>query len=328
MNAAAHATQRAHAALTDLRPQPDDITADALAGLSQTPKTLPSKYFYDARGSQLFEAITRQPEYYLTTTELSLLEASMSSIAQAIGAGVHVVEYGSGSGRKTELLLQGLRDVVAYTPLEISRTALLESTARLAEQFPQIQMLPVCTDFTRPLQLPAAQRPARRHVVFFPGSTLGNFTDTAAIELLDAMRQTMGADGCALIGIDLDKDAALIEAAYNDGAGVTAEFTVNLLARLNREIGSDFDLEGFRHRAVYARERGRIETFLVSQRAQRVHVGGQEFTFAEGEAMQVEYSYKYTDARFAELAAAAGLKVTHGWNDAKDWFGLRLLRPL
>lgn len=148
--------QRAHAALTDLRPQPDDITADALAGLSQTPKTLPSKYFYDARGSQLFEAITRQPEYYLTGTELALLEASMASIAQAIGAGVHVVEYGSGSGRKTELLLQGLRDVVAYTPLEISRTALLDSTARLAQQFPQIQMLPVCTDFTKPLQLPQA----------------------------------------------------------------------------------------------------------------------------------------------------------------------------
>lgn len=148
--------QRAHAALTDLRPQPDGITADALAGLSQTPRTLPSKYFYDAHGSQLFEAITRQPEYYLTGTELALLEASMASIAQAIGAGVHVVEYGSGSGRKTELLLQGLRDVVAYTPLEISRTALLESTARLAQQFPQIQMLPVCTDFTKPLQLPQA----------------------------------------------------------------------------------------------------------------------------------------------------------------------------
>ncbi|MFW9440326.1 L-histidine N(alpha)-methyltransferase [Xanthomonas euvesicatoria] len=328
MNAAAHALQRAHAALTDLRPQPNDITADALAGLSQTPKTLPSKYFYDARGSQLFEAITQQPEYYLTRTELGLLEASMGSIAQAIGAGVHVVEYGSGSGRKTELLLQGLRDVVAYTPLEISRTALLESTARLAQQFPQIQMLPVCTDFTKPLRLPDAQRPARRHVVFFPGSTLGNFADAAAIELLDAMRQTMGSDGCALIGIDLDKDAGLIEAAYNDAAGITAEFTLNLLARLNREIGSDFDLDGFRHHAVYVRERGRIETFLISQRAQRVQVGGKDIAFAEGEAMQVEYSCKYTDARFAELAAAAGLKVTHGWNDAKDWFGLRLLRPL
>lgn len=160
LNVAAHAMQRAHAALTDLRPQPDDITADALAGLSQTPKTLPSKYFYDARGSQLFEAITQQPEYYLTRTELSLLEASMGSIAQAIGAGVHVVEYGSGSGRKTELLLQGLRDVVAYTPLEISRTALLESTARLAQQFPQIQMLPVCTDFANRCACP--MRSARR----------------------------------------------------------------------------------------------------------------------------------------------------------------------
>ncbi|MFA4639045.1 L-histidine N(alpha)-methyltransferase, partial [Xanthomonas perforans] len=266
--------------------------------------------------------------YYLTRTELGLLEASMGSIAQAIGAGVHVVEYGSGSGRKTELLLQGLRDVVAYTPLEISRTALLESTARLAQQFPQIQMLPVYTDFTKPLRLPDAQRPTRRHVVFFPGSTLGNFADAAAIELLDAMRQTMGSDGCALIGIDLDKDAGLIEAAYNDAAGITAEFTLNLLARLNREIGSDFDLDGFRHHAVYVRERGRIETFLISQRAQRVQVGGKDIAFAEGEAMQVEYSCKYTDARFAELAAAAGLKVTHGWNDAKDWFGLRLLRPL
>lgn len=212
--------------------------------------------------------------YYLTGTELALLEASMPSIAQAIGAGVHVVEYGSGSGRKTELLLQGLRDVVAYTPLEISRSALLDSTARLAQQFPQIQMLPVCTDFTKPLRLPDAQRPARRHLVFFPGSTLGNFTDAAAIALMDAMRQTMGSDGCALIGIDLDKDAGLIEAAYNDAAGVTAEFTLNLLARLNHEIGSDFDLDGFRHHAVYARERGRIETFLISQRAQRVQVGG------------------------------------------------------
>ncbi|MEE7546630.1 L-histidine N(alpha)-methyltransferase [Xanthomonas sp. Kuri4-1] len=328
MNAAAHALQRAHAALTDLHPQPDDIAADALSGLAQTPKTLPSKYFYDAEGSQLFEAITRQPEYYLTGTELALLEARMPSIAQAIGAGAHVVEYGSGSGRKTELLLQGLAQPVAYTPLEISRSALLASTARLSQQFPQIEMLPVCTDFTRPLSLPAARRPSRRHVMFFPGSTLGNFTHEAAIELMDAMRQTMGSDGCALIGIDLDKAPALIEAAYNDAAGVTARFTLNLLARLNREIGSDFDLDGFRHRADYVRERGRIETFLVSQRVQSVHVAGQRFDFDEGEAMQVEYSYKYTDAGFAELAAAAGLKVTHGWNDPRDWFGLRLLRPL
>ncbi|WDS34885.1 L-histidine N(alpha)-methyltransferase [Pseudoxanthomonas sp.] len=327
MNAAASALMRARSALTDLHPLPDDIAADAVAGLSKTPKTLPSKYFYDAEGSRLFEAITRQPEYYLTGTELALLEASLPSIAQAIGPGVHVVEYGSGSGRKTELLLESLHDVVAYTAVEISRTALIESTARLSQQFPQIEMLPVCADFTRPLALPGAKRPAQRTVMFFPGSTLGNFTTDEAARLLVAMRQTMGAHGCALIGIDLDKDDALIEAAYNDAAGVTAQFTLNLLARLNREIGSDFDLGGFRHKAVYARERGRIETFLVSQRAQSVQLAGRTFDFAADEAMQVEYSHKYTDAGFNALATHAGLRTTHGWNDARDWFGLRLLQP-
>ncbi|WP_340647705.1 L-histidine N(alpha)-methyltransferase [Pseudoxanthomonas winnipegensis] len=328
MNAAACAMTRARDALTDLRPKPDDITADALEGLSRDPKTLPSKYFYDAEGSRLFEAITHLPEYYLTRTELALLEQRLPSIAQAIGPGAHVVEYGSGSGRKTELLLEHLHAPVAYTPVEISRTAVVQATARLSEHFPAIEMLPVCADFTRPLDLPQSARPAQRTVMFFPGSTLGNFTDEAAQALLDGMRQTMGPGGCALVGIDLDKEPALIEAAYNDAAGITAAFTLNLLARLNREIGSDFDLDAFAHRAVYVRERLRIETFLVSQRAQTVKVGGRRFDFAQGEAMQVEYSHKYTDARFAQLAARAGLKVTHGWNDARDWFGLRLLQPL
>ena len=326
MNAAV-ALQRARSALTDLRPQPDDIAADAVTGLSRTPKALPSKYFYDAEGSRLFEAITRVPEYYLTRTELALLEDKLPAIAQAIGPGAHVVEYGSGSGRKTELLLEHLRDPVAYTPIEISRTAVLDATARLSVHFPQIEMLPVCADFTKPLTLPKASQRAQRTVVFFPGSTLGNFANDSAQALLAGMRQTMGPNGCALIGVDLDKDTALIEAAYNDAAGVTAAFTLNLLARLNREIGSDFDLEAFRHHAVYVRDRLRIETCLVSQRAQQVHVAGKTFAFAAGEAMQVEYSHKYTDASFATLAESAGLKVTHGWNDARDWFGLRLLQP-
>jgi dimethylhistidine N-methyltransferase len=324
---AALALERARSTLTDLRPQPDDIAADAIAGLSRTPKALPSKYFYDAEGSRLFEAITRLPEYYLTRTELALLEAQLPSMAQAIGPGAHVVEFGSGSGRKTELLLEHLREPVAYTPIEISRTALLEATARLSQHFPQIQMLPVCADFTKALALPQAARRAQRTVMFFPGSTLGNFASDSAQALLEGMRRTMGPHGCALVGIDLDKDPALIEAAYNDAAGVTAEFTLNLLARLNREIGSDFDLTAFRHHAVYVRERLRIETSLVSQRDQQVHVAGRTFAFAQGEAMQVEYSHKYTDASFAALAAAAGLKITHGWNDARDWFGLRLLQP-
>lgn len=318
---------RVQAALTDLDPSQDDILGDALAGLARVPKRLSSKYFYDARGSQLFEEITRQPEYYPTRVEQALLDARIDVIAAAIGPQAHVVEYGSGSGRKTRQLLAGLDAPVAYTPIEISRAMLLASTAQLAVEFPQIQMLPVCADFTRSVTLPVPARAPQRTLVFFPGSTLGNFTHDEAVALLRAMRATMGAHGQALIGIDLDKDPALIEAAYNDAAGVTAQFTLNLLARLNREIGSDFDLDGFRHHAVYERARCRIETFLVSQRAQQVTIADARFAFAPGEAMLVEYSHKYTDAGFAELAASAGLRVVEGWNDPRDWVALRLLQP-
>ncbi|MCY7354307.1 MAG: L-histidine N(alpha)-methyltransferase [Lysobacter sp.] len=318
---------RTEASLTDLRPTPGDITRDALAGLAMSPKQLPSKYFYDERGSQLFETITRQPEYYLTRVEMALLESRMADIAYAIGPQAHVVEYGSGSGRKTEQLLECLHDPVAYTPIEISRSTVLASTARLAQLFPKIEMLPVCADFTRPVELPEPAREPRHIQMFFPGSTLGNFTHHESVVLLRAMHATMGRRGQALIGIDLDKDTATLEAAYNDNAGVTAQFTLNLLARLNREIGSDFDLDGFRHRAVFARERGRIETFLVSQRAQEVTVAGQRFHFAAAEAMLVEYSHKYTDAGFEQLVASADLKVVDGWNDPRDWFGLRMLEP-
>jgi L-histidine N-alpha-methyltransferase len=313
--------------LTDLRPSPDDILGDTLAGLSATPRRLPSKYFYDARGSQLFEAITRQPEYYLTRAELALLDDSMPAIAAALGDGVHVVEYGSGSGRKTHRLLEGLRDPVAYTPIEISREALLASVSRLAEAFPGVEMLPVCADFTAPVPLPRPRRAVATTMVFFPGSTLGNSTEAEAVRLLDAMRRTMGPHGRALVGIDFDKDPARVEAAYNDAAGVTAEFTLNLLARLNREIGSDFDLAAFRHRAVYSTRRRRIETWLVSQRAQEVHVAGRTFVFGPGETIQVEYSHKYTEASFAGLAAAAGLQIAQRWDDPVHHFGLRLLHP-
>ena len=313
--------------MTDLRPTPDDVLGDTVAGLSTTPKTLPSKYFYDAHGSHLFEDITRLPEYYLTRVELGLMQARMPDIARAIGPGVHVVEYGSGSGRKTHLLLEGLHDVVAYTPIEISRTALMAATARLADAHPHVEMLPVCADFTQPVPLPEPARAAQRTLVFFPGSTLGNFAHDDAVHLLASMRETMGARGLALVGIDLDKDPAIIEAAYNDSAGVTRAFTLNLLARLNREIGTDFDLDAFQHRAVYAHALRRIETSLVSTRAQTVHVGNHAFDFGPQEAMQVEYSCKYTDDDVADLAARAGLRVIDRWNDARDWFGLRLLAP-
>ncbi len=314
--------------MTDLHPSPDDITGDVLAGLSQTPKRLPSKYFYDKRGSELFEQITCQPEYYLTRIELALLEASSAEIAEAVGPRAHVVEYGSGSGRKTRILLDALEDPVAYTPIEISRTALLASVERLNREFDDVQVLPVCADFTQPVAIPAPERKAEHALVFFPGSTLGNFTPVESRKLLLAMHQTMGDRGGALLGIDLQKSPVIIEAAYNDAAGVTAEFTLNLLARLNRDIGSDFDLDAFEHRATYSTDRGSIETFLVSRKAQTVHVEDRAFEFAKGEAMQVEQSHKYTDAGIAALAAGAGLRIVHGWNDPKDWFGLRLLQRL
>jgi len=322
MNATADAVE-----LTDLHPSRDDLLGDVVAGLSATPKRLPSKYFYDRRGSELFEEITRQPEYYLTRVELALIQDSGADIARAVGPQAHVVEYGSGSGRKTRLLLDALQDPVAYTPVEISRSALVGSVERLDAEFGPVQMLPVLGDFTQAIPLPEPERSARRVLVFFPGSTLGNLTDAEAVRLLTAMRETMGPDGRALIGIDLQKAPGLIEAAYNDAAGVTAAFTLNLLTRLNRELGADFDLGAFRHRAVYRPEAGRIETYIDSLREQTVTLQGKRFGFAAGEAMQVEYSHKYTDEGFAALAARAGLAVSDGWNDPKDWFGLRLLQP-
>lgn len=319
MNADVFAPSRVNAARTEL-------LEDTLAGLSRTPRRLLSKYFYDARGSQLFEQITRQPEYYLTRVEKALLDACAADIAAAVGADAHVVEYGSGSGDKTRQLLAMLASPTAYTPVEISQSALDASVARLRVAFPAVEMLPVCADFSQPIALPRPARAPRRTLLFFPGSTLGNFEDEEAVALLRVMAEEIDASGQALVGIDLDKDPALIEAAYNDAAGITAEFTLNLLARLNRELGSDFDLRGFRHRAVYVRERRRIETALVSQRAQTVSVADRTFAFAPGEALHVEISRKYTDAGFDALAAAAGLHVTGRWNDGDDWFGLRLLQ--
>jgi L-histidine N-alpha-methyltransferase len=312
--------------LTDLHPSTDDIAGDVLRGLASTPKRLPSKYFYDARGSELFEAITRQPEYYLTRVELALLADRGEEIADAVGPRAHVVEPGSGSGRKTRLLLEALHDPVAYTPIDISRAALTGSAQRLDREFDNVEVLPVLADFTQPVPLPRPTRPADSALVFFPGSTLGNFTRAESVRLLGAMRATMGEGGAALLGLDLEKDPALVEAAYNDAAGITAEFTLNLLRRLNRDVGSDFDLGAFAHRARYVADEGRIVTTLDSLRDQVVTVAGQRFAFTTGEQMHVEQSQKYTDARIAALAAEAGLRVTGAWNDPRDWFGLRLLR--
>lgn len=319
----------ARQALTDLTPSRERVLDDVVRGLSSQPRRLPSKYFYDAAGSALFEQITRTPEYYPTRTELTLLRDCLADIADVVGPQAHVVELGSGSGRKTALLLHALHDPVAYTPIEISRAALLASIDHLAPALPDVEMLPVCADFTQPVDLPQPARQPARRLMFFPGSTLGNFEHDDAVALLRAMRHTMRDGGMALVGIDLHKDTGTLESAYNDAAGVTAAFTLNLLQRLNREVGSDFDLDAFHHRARYSVPQLRIETDLVSNREQSVMLGGQRFHFAAGEAIRVEYSHKYTEASFQQLLDAARLQVAARWDSRapEPAFGLRLLRP-
>lgn len=303
----------------------ESMRQDVLAGLRGTPKRLSSKYFYDARGSKLFEQITRTPEYYLTRVECDLLRASGAEIAAAVGPRAHVIEYGSGSGAKTRLLLRALDDAVAYTPVEISYSALAGSIGHLAAEFPGVEMLPLLGDFLQAQSPPSPRRTPARRLLFFPGSTIGNFKRAQAVGLLRAMRTMLGPDGLALIGFDLVKDPEVIQAAYNDAAGITAAFTFNLLVRLNRELGADFDLDAFAHRARYAVPERRIETALVSLRPQRVQIGVETFDFAADEGVEVEISQKYDDRLIAGLAAGAGLRVERGWNDPRDWFGLRLL---
>ncbi len=302
-----------------------DFATDVARGLAQTPKRIPSKYFYDAHGSALFEQICEQPEYYLTRTELAILKENAADIARAIGRHALLVEYGSGAGIKTRLLLDALDQPVGYVPVEISTSALDASVENLSEEFPDVDMLPVSADFTQPVELPTPDQAARRTVVFFPGSTLGNFEQREAIALLRTMATEMGRHGAALVGIDLKKDAAILDAAYNDAAGITRDFTLNLLARINRELDADFALDQFRHRARYNALAGRIETHIVSCRDQVVHIGKQRFGFAEAEAMLVEYSCKYAIEEFAAMAARAGLRVVRSWTDSRQWFAVQML---
>ena len=307
------------------RPPASELLEVARHGLALKPKRLPSWLFYDQRGSALFEQICEQPEYYLTRCEIALMSEHAADIADSLGIDVRLVEYGSGSGRKTRMLLRHLREPVSYVPVEISPEPLQHSVQRLAQEFPQLPLQPLCADFSKPLRLPIPPRAPRRTVLYFPGSTIGNFEAHDAVALLRKMRGEMGDAGGLLVGVDLKKDPALIEAAYNDAAGVTAEFTLNMLLRLNREIGSDFDLAAFAHRARYNPMAGRIETQLVSRREQQVAIGRDKVRFGADEAIQVEYSCKYSLEDFAALADKAGLAVQRVWTDSRRMFSVQYL---
>jgi dimethylhistidine N-methyltransferase len=288
---------------------------DVLEGLRTTPKSLPCKYFYDQRGSDLFDRICQLDEYYLTRSELSLMEQFAPEMGSQIGSGAILVEYGSGSSVKTRYLLDGLPDAVAYVPVDISREHLHQTACELAQDYPRIEVLPVCADFTQDFAVPHPLKTATHSAVYFPGSTIGNFLPGRAAELLRRITQMCGAGGGLLIGIDLKKDPVTIEAAYNDRLGVTAEFNLNLLRRINRELGADFDLGQFFHRTRYNAELGRIEMYLVSRRAQIVTCGGETIEFEPGESICTEYSHKYTVDEFAAIALAAGLTLHREWTD-------------
>ncbi|HEX2666793.1 MAG TPA: L-histidine N(alpha)-methyltransferase [Gammaproteobacteria bacterium] len=306
--------------LHDYHPRLDEMCEEVLAGLVERQKTLPCKYFYDAQGSRLFDSICELPEYYLTRTELGIMETHVGAMAAALGERVLLVEPGSGSSVKTRLLLEHLRDPVAYVPVDISREHLVQAADRLNRLYPVLEVLPVCADFNQAFRLPVPRREAARSAVYFPGSTLGNFAPAEAAALLRHMRRLAGEDGALLVGVDMAKDRAVLERAYDDAAGVTAEFNLNILARINRELDADFDLARFHHRAVYNEKAGCIEMHLVSSTAQAVTVAGERFQFRAGEHILSERSHKYTPERFAALAAQAGLKIERQWADDRRYF--------
>jgi dimethylhistidine N-methyltransferase len=303
----------------------EDFRAAVVAGLSQPQKRLSSKYFYDERGSKLFDQITELPEYYPTRTETALLRAHAAEFAELIGPHASLVEFGSGSSTKVRILLDALDTPSAYVPIDISREHLIESAKGLADAYPDLMVVPVAADYTQPLELPDIPNEVVR-IGFFPGSTIGNFTYSEAVDFLRTAATELGADNGLLIGVDLKKDTNILRAAYNDSAGVTAAFNLNILRHINRELGADFDLDGFAHDARWQDDKGRIEMHLVSEGNQTVTVDGHAFEFVDGESIHTEDSHKYTVEGFHALAAEAGWRAYRHWTDADELFSIHYLR--
>jgi dimethylhistidine N-methyltransferase len=300
--------------------------ADVLEGLSAVRKRTPPKWLYDARGSALYERITELEAYYPTRTETRILKSNAREIAGAIGPGAALFEYGSGSAVKTALVLSALDRPAAYVPVDISRSALLDASERILRRFPGLPVRPILADFTRPVPLPLGDLAAARRVAFFPGSTIGNFDPPEAVGLLRRMARDAGRGGRLLIGVDLRKDEATLVRAYDDPEGVTAAFDLNLLARMNRELGADFDLSRFRHRAVFDGRLSRVEMHLESLEPQLVRVAGRPFAFRSGETIHTESSYKWELTGFDALAAIAGFAAERTWTDERAWFCVKLYR--
>ena len=301
--------------------------AEVLGGLSRKPKRIHCKFFYDEEGSRLFDRICELEEYYPTRTEVSIMHQHAKEMAHLLGPRVMLIEYGSGSGLKTPLLLSALERPTAYLAIDISQGPLEASVAKLARRFPDLEVVPLRQDYTRSIELPATREIPQRRAVYFPGSTIGNFPPPEAKPFLRRIGKLCGPGGGLLIGVDLEKDPRVLQRAYDDAQGVTAEFNLNLLRRFNRELGADFDLASFRHRAVYSTAEHRIEMYLVSQRRQSVTIAGTRFEFHDQEEILTEYSTKYSLERFQALAATAGWKVDRVWTDDDNLFSVQYLTP-
>ncbi|HZE09956.1 MAG TPA: L-histidine N(alpha)-methyltransferase [Burkholderiales bacterium] len=303
-------------------PSAERLREDVLAGLALPQKGIPPKYFYDEQGCRLFEAICELPEYYLTRTETAILRGNVADIAQFVGPDAELIEYGSGVQAKTRILIQALQTRL-YVPIDIAIGTLRASSNELAGRFPWLNIVGICADYTRPLALPEFTGvPIRRKVAFFPGSTVGNFTPPEALQFLKQARRAVGAGGALLIGVDLKKDKATLDAAYADAKGVTARFNLNLLQRINRELGADFQMNRFRHKAFYEPSQGRVEMHLESLYAQVAHVAGQRFDFAPGETIHTEISCKYSIGEFQELGKRAGFSPEKVWTDPEQLFSV------
>jgi len=303
-------------------PRGERLVEDVLAGLALPQKSIPPKYFYDEQGCRLFEAICELPEYYLTRTETAILRGNIAEIAQFVGPEAQLIEFGSGVQAKTRILIQALQTQL-YVPIDIAIDTLRASSNELARRFPFLNIVGICADHTQPLVLPEfAGVPIRRKVIFFPGSTIGNFTPAEALVFLKQARKMAGPGGVLVIGVDLKKDKATLDAAYADSRGVTAQFNLNLLQRINRELAADFQLKRFRHKAFYEPIMGRIEMHLESLYSQFVHVAGQRFDFAPGETINTEISCKYSIAEFQELGKRAGFTPERVWTDPEQLFSV------
>lgn len=312
----------------DFYPDKNNLMNEVKDGLGKENKEMPCKLFYDKRGSQLFDQICELDEYYVTRTEKSIMDENIGEIVDYLGKNCLLIEFGSGSCEKIKQLLDAIQDVSGYVPIEISKEHLKEASLELIKLYPNLDVYPICADYHDPVVLPEIKKSFDKKLIFFPGSTIGNFHPDEAVDFLKHFAEITGDNGAILIGVDLKKDSDVLNKAYNDSKGITADFNLNLLHNLNKQLNANIDVSAFRHNAFYNEAEGRIEMHLISEANQKIRVDGEEFDFDKGESVWTESSYKYSIEEFSELAKKAGFNVKKVWTDKKNYFSVQYLEKI